>query len=134
MRRDITKNYEELIIKKVDESLKKRIVEEIESGEISQNEASRTYGFSRVAIGKWMQQYGKLRCRTRIVEVTMRDESKKIAELQKALAESHLKVRFYEHIIDCANEEYKTDLKKNFDTRASEDLRLKDGKSKVQSK
>ena len=126
--------YREVVVKRIDEALKRRIVEEIESGRISQSEASRTYGISRTVIQKWLKQYGKLRYRTRIVEVVMSDEKEKIAELQRALAEAHLKVRFLEHIIDFANDEYKTDLKKNFGTKASGGSKEKNKESRRRAK
>lgn len=51
----------------------------------------------------------------------MKGEEEKIRELEKALAESHLKNRLYEEIIDLANKKYKTDLKKSYGTSQSEE-------------
>lgn len=121
--------YREIVRKVVSQELKERIVSEIESGNVGQCEASRLYGISRTAIQKWLKQYGKLRYRTQLVEVVMKDEKEKIAELQQALADAHLKVRLYDKMLELAGKEYQADLKKNFSTKASEALKGKGQKS-----
>lgn len=121
--------YREIEVKVVSEELKRRIVEEIESGEMGQTESARLYGISRTAVHKWIKKYGKLRPRTRIVEVVMKDQKDKVAELQQALADAHLKLRLYDKMLELAGKEYKADLKKNFSTEASELLKNKAPKS-----
>lgn len=121
--------YREIVRKVVSEELKQRIVEEIESGEIGQCEAARLYNISRGSIQKWLKQYGKLRYRTQIVEVVMKDQKDKVDELQQALADAHLKLRLYDKMLELAGKEYKADLKKNFSTQASELLKKKATKS-----
>ena len=116
--------------KVVSEEVKRRIVQEVESGRIGQCEAARTYGISRTSIMKWLRQYGTIRYQTRIVEVVMADEKAKISELQQALSDAHLKLRLYEKMIELAGKEYQTDLKKNFSTQALELLSKKAAKSK----
>ena len=44
----------------------------------------------------------------------MKSEQDKIAALEKALAEAHLKLRGYDELIHHANQRYKTDIKNNF--------------------
>jgi transposase-like protein len=122
--------YREIVRKVVGEEVKKRIVAEIESGRIGQCEAARLYGISRTAIHKWLKEYGKLRYRTRIVEVVMKDQQDKVKELQQALADAHLKLLLYDKMLELAGKEYKADLKKNFSTQASELLRGKATPSK----
>lgn len=122
--------YRDIVRKVVSEEVKKRIVEEIESGEVGQCEASRLYGISRVSIQKWLKQYGRLRYRTQIVEVVMKDEKGKLQELQEALADAHLKIRLYDKMLELAGKEYQVDLKKNFSTAASEFLKKPAAKSK----
>ena len=100
----------------VEEKLKKRIVEEVESGYLSQSEAAKTYGLSRTAIQKWLKQYGKLRLRTQIVKVVMQEESKKIKELQEALGEAHLKLKYYDKLFEIGKSDYGIDLKKTVGT------------------
>lgn len=123
-------SYKEQTIKIVSEDLKRKIVEEIESGNIGQCEASRLYGIQRGAILKWLKRYGKFAHTRKIVEVVMKDEKEKIEQLQQALADAQLKIRLYDRMLDMASEEYKTDIKKNFYTEASNLLRLKERKLK----
>jgi transposase len=107
------------------EELKRKVVKEFEAGKITQLELSRRYGVRRGAIWDWLQVYGSIRSRKRVVEVVMSDQKEKMEELQKALAEAHLKLRIYDAIIEEANEEYHTDIKKNFGTKALENLKAK---------
>ena len=44
----------------------------------------------------------------------MKELEKEIKRLKEALADSYLQQRCLETVIDLANEEYQTDLKKNF--------------------
>ena len=106
------KEYPKGTIKVFSEELKRRIVQELESGELGQCEASRVYGIHRKAITKWQKQYGRLPPTREIVEVVMKDEKEKIAELQQALSDAHLKLRLYDKMLELAGEEYKADLKK----------------------
>ena len=117
-------------IRRFSEPLRKRIVEEIESGSISISEASRQYGATKASIKYWLEDLGAFRPRRSIVEVVMSDEKAKIEELQKALAEAHLKLRIYDKMIEFAGKKYKTDIKKTFGTKASELLEDKEMESK----
>lgn len=117
-------------IKLVSDELKRRIVEEIESGSIGQCEASRLYGIDRGLIFKWLKNYGKLSHQREVVEIVMKDEREKIEQLQSALSDAILKARLYEEVIELASKEYKTDIKKNFSSEASELLRKKGKKSR----
>lgn len=123
--------YREVVRKVVGEEVKRRIVQEIESGRMSQSEAARAYGLSRLSIHKWLKEYGKLQYRTSVVEIVMKDEQDKIRELQQALADAHLKIRLYDKMLELAGKEYKADLKKNFSTQASELLKGKTAPSKA---
>ena len=98
--------------------LKKRIVKQVESGILSISEASREYGATKGAIKHWLTDYGRFKPGKRIVEIVMKDEKEKIAELQQALADSHLKNRFYETLIKIADKDLKTDLKKTIGPKA----------------
>lgn len=118
------------VIHRYSEELKARIVEEIERGSLSIKEASLEYRAKKTTIKNWLEEYGRFRAKRSIVEVVMKDETAKIEELQKALAEAHLKLRIYDKMIEIANKEYKTDLKKTFGTKASEFLGKKAGESK----
>lgn len=101
-------------IKRYDEELKRRMVSEIESGIISIKEVSNRCQVGSKQVRRWLEEYGKYRPKRDILEVVMKSEEERIRELEKALAEAHLELRLYGHIIEFANKQYKTDLKKNF--------------------
>lgn len=109
----------EQIIKKFSEELKIAIVEEIESGMYSQYEASSHYGVSRVCLRKWLAQYGKLKVHRTIVEVKMANSKDEIRELKEALADSQLKIKFLEKVLEVAGRHYKTDIKKTIGAQVS---------------
>jgi transposase-like protein len=111
------------------DELKASIVRDIESGRHSISEAARICGAGNTTVRDWVNIYGKFKKR-RIVEVVMSDQTDKIEELQKAVADMHLKLRIYEKIIETADNFYKTDLKKSFGTKASESLEEKNKASK----
>ena len=94
--------------------LKQRLVEEIEQGLLSLREAARDAQTSVTMVQKWLEEYGRFKPKRDVVEVVMKSEQDKIAALEKALAEAHLKLRVYDELINQANQRYKTDLKKSF--------------------
>ena len=116
------------LIRRFSEDLRERIVEQIENGTMSIAETAREYGTNKSTVKNWLSEYGRFRPKHDIVEVVMKDEKEKIAELQKALADAHLKLRIYDKIIEYANKEYKTDLKKNIGTKELESLTEKASK------
>lgn len=96
------------------EELKRGIVEEIEGGHLSVRDAARDTRAGVTQIQKWLEEYGRFKPKRDVVEVVMKSEKDKISELEKALAEAHLKIRVYDELISQANKRYKTDLKKSF--------------------
>lgn len=116
------------------EELKRGIVDEIESGHLSVRDAARDTRAGVTQVQKWLEEYGRFRPKRDVVEVVMKSEKDKITEIEKALAEAHLKIRAYDELISLANKRYKTDIKKNFGTpppgsSASEQEDAKLGKS-----
>lgn len=103
----------------VSPEVKRAIVEELESGQLSLREAA-ARGHSTVSrIQLWLKEYGKYQPKRDIVEVVMKSEEEKIAALEKALADAHLKLLVHEKIIEVASKKYKVDLKKTFGPQAS---------------
>lgn len=101
------------------EELKQRIVADVEAGHLSLREAARDTQANVSMIQKWLDEYGRYKPKRDVVEVVMKSEQERIAALEQALAESHLKLRVYESLIAEANRHYKTDLKKSFGTPSS---------------
>lgn len=116
------------------EALKRSIVAEIEGGSMSIMDASREYGISKSMIGLWLREFGKYKPKRDVVEVVMKSEKERIAELEKALADATLQVRVYEELIKQADKAFKTDIKKNFGTESSEYCGERGEKSKKSPK
>lgn len=99
------------------EELKRGIVDEIESGLVSVRDAANAARTGVTQVQKWLEEYGRFKPKRDIVEVVMKSEKDKIAELEKALAEAHLKIRVYDELMHQAKKRYKIDIKKNFGTQ-----------------
>lgn len=121
-------------IRRFDEALKIRIVEEIESGRLSISEAGKEYGAGKTVIRHWLEEYGRFKPKHNIVEMVMKSEQERIAELEKALADAHLKLRIYDELINQAGKKYKVDLKKTFGTAQLEPSVGKGTQSKLSAK
>lgn len=116
------------------EGLKRSIVAEIEGGRMSIADASREYRISKSMLALWLREYGKYRPKKDVVEIVMKSEKDRIAELEKALADATLKARVYEELINQANKVYKLDIKKTFGTGSSELSKEKTSKSRKPAK
>lgn len=108
------------------ESARKSIVKEIEEG-LSKAEASRKYEVSQSAIYKWMVKYSAHYQAALVKVVEHASDSNKVkkleAELQQAyslLGRAKAESMFLQTIIEKADEEMGTDLKKSFDAAPSQ--------------
>ena len=73
-------------------AFKRKVVEEIERGELNSREAARTYGIPYGGtIPIWLRKYGSRRYETKIVRVMMKSERDEINELKKALADERIR-------------------------------------------
>ena len=93
--------------------LKQRLVEEIEGGQLSLREAARDAHTTVAMVQTWLREYGRFQPKRDIVEVVMTSEQARIAALEKALAEAHLKLQVFDELITQANTHYQIDIKKN---------------------
>lgn len=109
--------------------LKQRMVAEIEAGHLSIREAARDAQTTVTLMHQWLVEYGRFKPKRDIVEVVMKSEQEKIAALEKALADAHLKLVVYDELITQANRLYKTDLKKSFGTPSLTPSVMRDGTS-----
>jgi hypothetical protein len=94
--------------------VKRAIVEELESGHLSLREAAVRGHTSVARVKLWLEEFGRYKPKRDIIEVIMKSEEERIAALEKALAEAHLKLLVHEKIIELASKKYKVDLKKTF--------------------
>ncbi len=108
--------------------LKHRIIQEVQSGLISKEEARRRYGIrGKSAILKWMRTFGYV---SSLDSTTLKKQSKeltddpkelkrRIVELEKALEEAKLNAEFYSTMIDIAEQEFKIPIRKKSVTKQS---------------
>ena len=99
--------------------LKARLVAEIESGHLSVREAARDARTSVTIVRRWLDEFGRYKPKRDVVEIVMKSEQERIAALETALAEAHLKLRVYDELITQANKHFKKNLKKSFGTTPS---------------
>lgn len=105
-------------------SFRRQVVNEIENG-LGKFEAQRKYGIGGAdTIPRWIRKFGKENLLNKIVRIETMEERDKVKQLQDeinklkgALADSLMAQRCLEVLIEQANKEYKTDLKKTFGDR-----------------
>jgi transposase-like protein len=79
-----------VVQRRYSESFKIKVVEELESGELSMAEARREYGImGGSTLPDWCRQYGTGQKRE-VLRVTMKSEKDRIQELERALSEERL--------------------------------------------
>ena len=106
-------------------AFKQKVIREIENGKLTKNQARILYGIGGGSIiQQWIKKFGKLHLLNKVVRVELTGEISKLKELEKqkkelesALAQAHLKLLYYESLIEVAEEELGVDLKKKLDTQ-----------------
>ena len=109
------------VYKRYSEAFKLQVVSEYESG-VSIPNLRLKYGIGGGStIGQWLEKYAREGYRSKIIRIQKADEiqelkamKKKIVELESALSESILENRMLNAMIEAADKELRTDLKKNY--------------------
>ena len=109
-------------------SFKQQVVRELEETGTSKNWIRKKYGIGVATLHQWIRKFGKNHLINQVIRIETMDEKERIKSLENeikklklALADSLLAQRSLEVVIEEANKEYKTDLKKNFGDSASKD-------------
>jgi transposase len=117
-------------------SIKQSIVRDIERGKCTVIEASRELNVSERSIYNWIYSFSRHLVKNRVMVVEDKSESyrsqeleKKIKELEAALGRKQLELDFLNKIIESANAEYHTDLKKNSERKSSVGINKKKEKN-----
>jgi len=108
-------------------SFQQKVVRELEEEGLLIEAVKRRYGIRGSAtVQKWIRKFGKNHLLNKVVRIETMEEKDRIKKLEQeikklkmALADSMLAQKCMEVVIDEANKEYKTDLKKNFAESAS---------------
>jgi transposase-like protein len=104
------------------ESVKRKIVGEINCGLLSHREASKKYGINRKSIGNWITQLSLLNLKPlEIAQNTMVDMkednktrilAKQVLDLTKELEKSKLRISSLETMIEVSEQEFQIKLRK----------------------
>ncbi|MEZ7500730.1 hypothetical protein QO200_18600 [Flavobacterium sp. Arc3] len=124
-------------------SFKLQIVQEIERGELTVTESTKTYGIqNRSTVVKWLRKFGNFDWENQTPFTMSKSPEQKIMELeakvkllekQKSFLERQAfvadkKVIIFDMMIDIAEEEYKIDIRKNSPPEQSTILNTKNSK------
>mgnify|MGYP002632835974 CR=1 FL=1 len=108
------------------EEFKRSIVKEFESGRFSVEQLSRLHKIACQTVYRWIYKYSTVNEKgIRIVERSqsssqkVKDQEKRIAELERALGQKQMQIDYLEKMMELANEELDIDIKKNFNTSRS---------------
>jgi transposase-like protein len=107
-------------------AFKQKVVSEIECGELRIGDAQRIYDIKGAeTIQRWIRKFGKNHLLNKVVRIEMKDEKERIKELEtqiktleSALAQTQVKNIALESLLECAEEHYQVDFKKNFGGKA----------------
>ena len=103
-------------------SFKQMVVKELEEQGSTIGYLQRKYGITGSdTIGRWIRSFGHQHLLKTIIRVETMDEKNRLKQLEEenkrlklALADAFMAKDCLEGVIDLANKEFKTDLKKNF--------------------
>jgi len=111
------------------EALKRQVVREVETGGISQSEASRRYGIlGHSTVMKWCRRYGNnptyrtsgVRSRNmNEQEIELLRMQNEIKELRRELADSRFRNTVLETLVDVAERELKIPIRKKYGAKQS---------------
>lgn len=106
--------------------LKKTVVTQIEQGDLSVTQASRSYGVAPQTVYNWLYKYSshlkkgvRLVVEKESIGTEMEALKRRINELEAALGRKSLESDLYGKIIELASQELDLDLKKNFGSQVS---------------
>lgn len=121
MKNDVTARYSL--------AFKQQVVSEVESGKLTIRSASKMYDLAEMSVYHWLRKFGQGRVIRRMVRVETPDEVNRLKEMERrnkelesALAKTQVKVLALEALIEVAEEHYKTDFKKNFGPKPSDEF------------
>lgn len=118
---------EQQIIKRYSTAFKRKVVSEIEGGELTVKQAQRRYGLSEGSlVYGWLKRYGKHYLEAKVVRIEEPGEVARVKQLEKekqelesALAAAHLKILRLESTIEVIEEMSETAGKKKSNKQAS---------------
>jgi transposase-like protein len=105
--------------------LKKKLVEQIESGKLKVRDVVSLYMVSKTIVYRWIRQYSKVNVTgTRMVVESESSETKvdklmdRISELERNVGKKQLEIEFLGKVIEMCSEELGYDVKKKCTTKS----------------
>lgn len=118
------------------EQVKKQIVRDIEAGKCTVKQASKEVLASEQSVYNWIGQYSrylhnnkKLVVEDKSEAYRTKDLEKRILELEAALGRKQMEIDLLSKVIDLADKEYDTDLKKSLLKKVSNGSETQKGSS-----
>lgn len=106
------------VIRRYSEALKHSVVEEVEGCQLTVREAQEKYDVPHGrTITRWVRMYGKEILPTRVVKVIMKEEAKRIEELEKLVLSLQIDNALMRAQYEIALEERGEEIKKKLTTR-----------------
>lgn len=93
-------------------AFKVAIVDRVEQGQISINQAAKEYEVSRSAIQKWVKKYGNLD--KKLKSMGGKSPKQEIAELKKKLKEAQTNALIWKTAVEILEEDFQIDAKKKY--------------------
>lgn len=102
------------------EEVRREIVSELDAKKTTVRQVCQDYGISRAAVYIWLSKYSPLYVKKIVQVVEHQSESErrkqlenKIAELERIIGRKTVEVEYWRTLVELAEKEYGTDLKKN---------------------
>jgi transposase-like protein len=125
-RKQFTLTVKERQLRSFSEEFKRQKVREIEQKKCTVSEVCRQYEVAQASVRKWLLQYSVSYVAGTRTIVESESDTKKILELQKRIAElerlvgqKQIQLDFKEKMIELAEEYYRIDIKKKFESKRS---------------
>lgn len=93
-------------------AFKVAIVDKVENGQLSANQAAKLYDVSASAIRKWVKKYGNLD--EKLLRMKGKSPKQEIAELKKKLRKAEQERNIWRLAVEIVEEEFGVDVKKKY--------------------
>ena len=93
-------------------AFKMKVIEAVENGKLSQNQASKHFGVHRKTISTWLKKYGNFE--KKLKEMGGKSPKQEIADLRAKLRVSESENDVLKAVVDIIQEEYGEDILKKY--------------------
>jgi len=96
------------------------IVDKVEQGQVSINQAAKEFNVSRSGIHKWIKKYGNLDKKLRAMGG--KSPKQEIADLKKKLEDAEVRALIWQTAVEILEDDFKIDAKKKYLTESQKRL------------